>query len=360
MKVVMIRQNPLGGVFAHVLSCHARRTSFSLCSARFPTEVPLSELLAGVENCEVQIKRPATLKNKYYGLRHGESEANIQGIISSDPVVGSTRHGLTASGKMQAIRSAQQIVDKVGYQNMDRVIFLTSYFKRAHQTASESLDAVRDLMYARQVEHGDIHEDLFKYVMRSDINFRKELRERFFGKFDATVLVNYNKVWPIDLVDANNNRQGVESVSDVISRISRLINDLESHYENKIFVMASHADTLQIMQTFLAGEDPRKFSQYRFKNGEGVGAVKYRMPTYNLHTVGITLCWAVRCGEVWVNVCDGCRSLDWGAVLRRLRCDFSRGGLVCYPQLIFEVGSRSSWVCFFGSMCTPMATVGRG
>ena len=44
--------------------------------------------------------------------------------------------------------------------------------------------------------------------------------------------------------------------------------ELESTYTGKSIVLTSHADTLQIMQTFLSFEDPRKFSQYRFKNGE--------------------------------------------------------------------------------------------
>ena len=44
--------------------------------------------------------------------------------------------------------------------------------------------------------------------------------------------------------------------------------ELERTYTGKSIVLTSHADTLQIMQTFLSFEDPRKFSQYRFKNGE--------------------------------------------------------------------------------------------
>ena len=33
-------------------------------------------------------------------------------------------------------------------------------------------------------------------------------------------------------------------------------------------MLASHADTLQISQCYVAGADPRSFSMYRFKNGE--------------------------------------------------------------------------------------------
>ena len=56
--------------------------------AKYPS-VALQELLQGVEDIpDSNPPRPAVLKNKYYGLRHGESTANIAGIISSDPVLG--------------------------------------------------------------------------------------------------------------------------------------------------------------------------------------------------------------------------------------------------------------------------------
>ena len=55
----------------------------------------MHELLSGVESIPVRIQQPLNLKNKYFGLRHGESEANVEGVISSDGEVGSTIHGLT-------------------------------------------------------------------------------------------------------------------------------------------------------------------------------------------------------------------------------------------------------------------------
>ena len=44
--------------------------------------------------------------------------------------------------------------------------------------------------------------------------------------------------------------------------------DIEERYSNKCIVVVSHADTLQIMQTYFCNADVRQFSQYRFKNGE--------------------------------------------------------------------------------------------
>ena len=44
--------------------------------------------------------------------------------------------------------------------------------------------------------------------------------------------------------------------------------EMEATHANANIVFISHADTLQIAQTYMCGEDVRKFSQYRFKNGE--------------------------------------------------------------------------------------------
>ena len=42
------------------------------------------------------------LHHRYVALRHGQSEANVQGIISSEPSVAVVQHGLSASGRAQA------------------------------------------------------------------------------------------------------------------------------------------------------------------------------------------------------------------------------------------------------------------
>ena len=49
--------------------------------------VPMEELLIDVKDQPITIKSPTNLKNRYFGLRHGESEANMEGIISSNPEV---------------------------------------------------------------------------------------------------------------------------------------------------------------------------------------------------------------------------------------------------------------------------------
>jgi hypothetical protein len=132
-------------------SISLRHTISSTCSStrllakygdRYPT-VSLDELLKDVlERPDQNPPRPAVLKNKYYGLRHGESEANIAGIISSNPIVGARKHGLTSNGIAQARNSAKCVMQRIGLDNLDKVVFLSSYYKRARETGNDLITLI--------------------------------------------------------------------------------------------------------------------------------------------------------------------------------------------------------------------------
>ena len=266
-------------------------------SANYKT-VPMEELLLGVSNRAVTLS-PPPMKNTYLGLRHGESTANLEGIISSDLQIGSSIHGLTPEGKAQARRSAVNLISMIGRENLlepGKVVFVTSPFTRARETALEAIKAMsRIISLENEVYSGDgvtTGKGVGKWMVQAPVDrcillaecdvaeqstvfpdipvlIREPLRERFFGEFDQKELIFYNKVWPLDQLDALNSRHGVESVQDVCARCLSLVHSIENEFQNKIIVLSSHADTLQIFQLFLsAAVDPRRFAEYRFRNGE--------------------------------------------------------------------------------------------
>jgi broad specificity phosphatase PhoE len=49
----------------------------------------------------------SNLRNNYLLMRHGESEANVSGVIVSDPATGCDRFGLTEQGLQQISDSAK-------------------------------------------------------------------------------------------------------------------------------------------------------------------------------------------------------------------------------------------------------------
>ncbi len=218
-------------------------------------KLPLNELLLNIPNKPLKnelllstVYGGNKLKNAYFGLRHGQSTSNLLGKISSNALVGSSSHGLTELGVNQAKESATKLKELI---NSNEVLFLSSNFTRARETAEyciESLQKTYNLNY--------------NYMIRTELN------ERYFGLYDDTDLLYYNRVWPIDQLDSTNDRYGVESIEAVITRLLKLISYYETNYKNTNIVCVSHADTLQIFNMLLCGLDARNFSQYRFNNGE--------------------------------------------------------------------------------------------
>eukprot|EP00965_Chrysotila_dentata_P034262 1141570-Pleurochrysis_carterae.AAC.2 len=140
----------------------------------------------------------APLRNRYFGLRHGQSEANVAGIISSDPSIGTTMHGLTALGRLQARRAATTLVDLVGRENLGSTHFYSSDFTRALQTAEEALAGVINLLeYENSVETDDSLElPALPSSLTDGVKVTPLVRERYFGDFDGTVLSNYQQARP--------------------------------------------------------------------------------------------------------------------------------------------------------------------
>mmetsp|Transcript_20776 Transcript_20776/g.38130 ORF Transcript_20776/g.38130 Transcript_20776/m.38130 type:complete len:331 (-) Transcript_20776:78-1070(-) len=218
------------------------------------------------------------LKNHYYLLRHGQSTANVEGIISSArSLAGSTKHGLTPLGIQQGKDSAASLVDMVeGDMNNDdngsdipkstkQVYFYSSPFARAKETAEACLQGITgNEEVAEQVKTLGLE-------VNDNILLDDGLMERFFGTLDGKELSTYGYVWPVDMLEPTNTAFDVESVAAVSTRIRSTLLDIDSQHDGggNHIVLTSHADTLQIAQVYAAGLDNAgMFSQYRFGNGE--------------------------------------------------------------------------------------------
>jgi len=168
------------------------------------------------------------LRNKYFAVRHGESEANVAHIISSNPNIGIESHGLSSNGRVQVAENTKLFIENNPSNNS--YIIISSDFRRARETA--------DILALNLNDN--------KLIIQLD----KRLRERFFGIYDNTSDENYNIIWKNDeenLIENLNNQ--VESVENVRQRTTDLIKELEEKYENQIIFLVSHGDTLQILQT---------------------------------------------------------------------------------------------------------------
>ena len=171
----------------------------------------------------------AELSNRYFVMRHGHSLGNQQGIIVSHPQNGCNGFGLSEQGRDQVLASLQMdaLLDS-------STIIVSSDFDRALESAAIARQA---LNCSAPVE--------------TDIR----LRERNFGDLELGPDSAYQAVWQHDERDPDSDYRAVESVNQVMSRVTELIVDLERRFADTGLLLVSHGDALQILQTAFAGCD---------------------------------------------------------------------------------------------------------
>jgi broad specificity phosphatase PhoE len=198
------------------------------------------------------------LANRYFGMRHGESKANVAGlIVSRIETDGSGDYGLSERGRAQA-------ADAAGRCGLgDLTIIRSSDFARAWQTAQ----IVRERIGAAAVVAA------------------AELRERSFGELDGSPATGYARVWAADQADAQAATageaggpgeagagagagsagparepapDGVEPVTAVLHRTAALIAELERLHSGRDILLVSHGDTLAILAAGFLGVEPSR------------------------------------------------------------------------------------------------------
>ena len=268
--------------FAPIGRSIAQRSSLTAAAAATANNPAIQEVTSEgiyIVNAEPE-PLPDPLHNDYYLLRHGQSEGNVEGVISSArSLATSEKHSLTPLGYEQGRDSAKQFLERVESEGdggtadkKRRVFFYSSPFARARQTAQSCMDALLDdEANKKKVEelHLDIQTD-------AGVILEDGIMERYFGRLDDAAIHTYAYVWPVDMFTPFNTGFDVESVAAVSTRLRETIVKIDGNErhsddaeEGDIVVMASHADVLQILQVYAAGaENPGIFSQYRFLNGE--------------------------------------------------------------------------------------------
>lgn len=192
---------------------------------------------------------PASLGNKFYALRHGQSLANIAKIISSDPQISTVEHGLSDTGKEQVKASVADFAGMHKRNNENEkysgVAIYASDFTRARETAA---------IFAKGLKEANIP------VMGGDVISEIRLRERYFGKWNGLSDSNYNNVWKVDCEDPNHTEEDVESVNSVVERTSGLVLEIEEQLKTNTdekykVILVAHGDVLQILQTAFQKKD---------------------------------------------------------------------------------------------------------
>ncbi|KAF7113299.1 hypothetical protein RHSIM_RhsimUnG0142100 [Rhododendron simsii] len=156
------------------------------------------------------------LGNKYWVLRHGKSIPNEMGLIVSSMENGTLEeYSLAPEGVNQA-QLAGELFQKV--------------------------DSNKGMSYGNKEVVEDLHERFFGPSLELSshdmvCNAFKELK--------------YSVIWALDEKNSFVKPEGGESVSDVVSRLTKALITIESAFQGCTILVVSHGDPLQILQTIL-------------------------------------------------------------------------------------------------------------
>jgi len=165
-------------------------------------------------------------------MRHGQSEANVKGIIVSDPANGVPKFGLTEMGRSQALNAIKA-------KPIDAHVICCSDFKRARETAEI------------------VREHLVSLGLRPELTRTAMLRERFFGSYEGKSDESYGAIWERD-AQGLAPQDNVEPPESVLSRALGVIAKYENDLSGRIILLVAHGDVCQILLSKAAGLPPGK------------------------------------------------------------------------------------------------------
>jgi broad specificity phosphatase PhoE len=182
------------------------------------------------------------MKNRYFGIRHGQSFSNVLGILVSEYEKGVTGFGLTKLGKKQVRESI------TGFDGFDKsVILYSSPFLRTSESA----------------------EIIAKTLGVGGIIYSGFLKERYFGELDMKTDKSVSIVEEIDGINPDNKEYGVESPAEVLDRITRLVRSLEDRFKNEKIILVSHCDPLRMLERGFSNLPPHLYGDNPpYKNAE--------------------------------------------------------------------------------------------
>jgi len=150
------------------------------------------------------------LPMKLYLVRHGETEANTQGIIQ-----GQSDTRLTPRG----VRQAQELGKRLNNEAIDAIF--SSDLGRARETSAE-----------------------INHYLDLPIRFLPELRERHFGEFQGTSFPGFKTMLSEQGLDFYHYRPpGGESLSDLEARVRSCLMTLVATHHGKSIVVSCHGGT---------------------------------------------------------------------------------------------------------------------
>ncbi|PIR68534.1 isoleucine--tRNA ligase [Candidatus Nomurabacteria bacterium CG10_big_fil_rev_8_21_14_0_10_35_16] len=163
--------------------------------------------------------------NRYFLMRHGESESNINDIINSDP---SNIYHLTEKGKQQALAGAENLKNK----KIDLII--SSHFPRCRETAEITRKSLG--------------------LSETSLIIDERLGEFKKGpNFEGEKWIEYWKLFKNTKERFEKSPDGGENLLDLNKRMGDFIYDIEQKYSGKNILFVSHEGPIIALQMVARG-----------------------------------------------------------------------------------------------------------
>lgn len=164
----------------------------------------------------------------YFLLRHGQSTANVDGLIASSLTAAGDAYGLTPAGREQVRRSVRAARAAGTLSGACRI--LSSPLLRARESA-----------------------EIAAAELEAEVEIDARLIERAFGDFELTTDRNYDQIWNLDREDPTHTRWGVESVRSILDRARSVLADLAAEAGGGSVLLVTHGDVASVLLCDCAG-----------------------------------------------------------------------------------------------------------
>ncbi|MEK7149869.1 MAG: class I tRNA ligase family protein, partial [Patescibacteria group bacterium] len=173
--------------------------------------------------------------NKYFIIRHGESETNAQNIVNSN--IKHNHFHLTEKGKKEVLASAKK------HKNKKIDIIFSSDFERTKETAEIFVDEIG--------------------LSKSKIIYDKRLREVNTGIFNGKKPKAYHDYFKSLEEKFYKTPPEGENLNELKNRVTGFLYELEEKYKNKNILIVSHEYPVWLMLSGATGADVKKSLKMR-------------------------------------------------------------------------------------------------
>ncbi|MCR4283733.1 MAG: class I tRNA ligase family protein [Parcubacteria group bacterium] len=184
------------------------------------------EIAGSIDDIRNKVKKSG---NKYFVMRHGESEHNKKNIVSSNVL---NPHHITEKGKTDI----KEIAQKVKKENID--IIFSSDFVRTKETA--------------ELLASEIGCDKRKII------YDKRIRELNTGTFDGKRPRDYHDYFSTLEEKFTKTPPEGENLVELKNRVSQFLYDIEEKYQDKNILIISHEYPIWLLSAGAVGADIKK------------------------------------------------------------------------------------------------------